>query len=176
MNLNCIQMCKDWELLLCNNKHECAATLLSDSLVAPVFLDDPIFEWILSLLTLENIVYKFIVSSFLFRQTEKCSTLATILLFWCLTKDVQVTATIETLQALTYVNILGVLAVKKNWFPWSSSSCRMFSDLLPSLSETICATEQHIHSYRESFFPRLVCNFSLWFKINVEVKNPLLLV
>lgn len=86
VNLNCIQMCRDWELLLCSNKHECAATVLSDSLLAFVFLDDPIFEWsaILSLLTLENFVYKFILNSFLFRETEKWSTLGTVLLFWCL--------------------------------------------------------------------------------------------
>lgn len=59
MNLNFIQICKVWKLLLCNNKHESAATVLSDSLAAPVFLDDPIFEWsaIPSLLALENVVY-----------------------------------------------------------------------------------------------------------------------
>lgn len=63
---------------------------------------------------------------------------------------------------------------KKKGFPWSSSCCRMFSDLLPSLSETICATEQHIHSYRESFSLDH-CAISLWFKINRGVKNSLLL-
>lgn len=34
-----------WKLLSCNNRHEYAATVLMDSLVASMFLDDPEFWW-----------------------------------------------------------------------------------------------------------------------------------